>query len=1045
MNFPPNLFKSPQFKITLYNIDNISHNNLNIDNQLEFHQNLAKKLSKNIYTSKNFQFLVFSYMKSMTPIELIKICSINSKWLIDIVHQLILFSKLESQLLKFIETNGENREDFITFNKYFEQTESKFISLSKKSPEKDFGQTLIQNIRYLTININTEKNYKQYNNILTLSFDFLSKFEKLKETFLKISKEECFKFPIKVYQDNENGNNFNKTIYNFELPQWILRKECFTVPELFCAYFEQIILLHFQYDNLFHTKIIPFPFQNKLDEILDNENKIITFIENITEKNKLFSELNFTSISKKIKDDKYIKEVIDKRSNSDKIFSYYFEYNTIYKQTIEKQINYAQFKLHQSFFKNNAITFVENLYFTEDNIVGTTEDFVYKSICEQIYNLYCQQIANDLINDKIEEEVKIKKKRKKKHHKKNKKKKEGEKKEEKIKDLSNINNEDNKINKIEEIELNFEEKNINEELNNNELKEKNNKEFKKENLNEEKLEEKKNEDNKTENKNNNDKKDNKENNNIINNNENILNEEKNIDNNLNSNSNGGKNLSNTKDYIIMTNPKPKKEKKKKPFFLFPVTKTKKQKESNSDSEKNKNAQIKKDKKENEEIKKDINTSNINLSPEREKNIESSTQKSKIETQNINSPSLSTKHNSSSSNSPIFQNEQIDFSISYHFFFNNFVNNNFLYSNNNYIPKIYHKNSFYQNHLKNLISLSSSSINNFTNEILENTKNVNYHKELLSQFRLKYIEKITSLITSILNNNNYQFSISQYGSYISGLSIENSDVDIMIKLYDNSCINEIISILIKEFTNDEYKSFFSKINPIYTASVPVIKLECEIYDSITDDNIKNYFMNNYRYNINEIKKLKFDITFFQIDEKEKNNKQPSEKILDFINENINLYPNIIDIIYIMKRYIQAEKLNLSFKGGISSYSLFLLILAYIKSNKNNLKIPIGTLLIEFLVFYSNLNFGNHIINPKNEEKNQIFEKLSEKNENYLMFIKDPFTGLNVSKSSFRVIDIQKSFLKAASYIINSLYIYNNPQLEKNLESSYTKILSGLLSK
>ena len=148
---------------------------------------------------------------------------------------------------------------------------------------------------------------------------------------------------------------------------------------------------------------------------------------------------------------------------------------------------------------------------------------------------------------------------------------------------------------------------------------------------------------------------------------------------------------------------------------------------------------------------------------------------------------------------------------------------------------------------------------------------------------------------------------------------------------------------------------------------------------------------------------------------------------------------------MKRYIQAEKLNLSFKGGISSYSLFLLILAYIKSNKNNLKIPIGTLLIEFLVFYSNLNFGNHIINPKNEEKNQIFEKLSEKNENYLMFIKDPFTGLNVSKSSFRVIDIQKSFLKAASYIINSLYIYNNPQLEKNLESSYTKILSGLLSK
>ena len=1040
MNFPPILFKSPQFKITLYNIDNISHNNLNIDKQLEFHQNLAKKLSKNTYTSKNFQLSVFSYIKSMTPFELIKICSINSKWFIDIVHQLILFSKLESQLLKFLESNDDKKEDFITFKKYFEETERKFISLSKKSPEKDCGQTLIQNIRYLTVNFNTEKNNKQYNNILTLSFDFLSKFEKVKETFLKISKEECFKFPIKVFQDNGDGSNFNKTTYNFELPQWILRKESFTVPELFCAYFEQIILLHFQYDNLFHTKIIPFPFQNKLDEILDNANKIITFFENITEKNKFFSELNFLLISKKIKDDKTIKEVIDKRSNSDKIFSYYFENNVIYKQTIEKQINFAQFKLHQSFFKNNTITFVENLYFTDDNIVGTTEDFVYKSICEQINNLYRQEIANDLINDKNEEEIKIKKKRKKKRHKK---KKGGEKKEETIKDLSSNNNEDNKINKIEEIELNFEEKNKKEDINNNELNE-NNKEIKKENLNEEKIEEKKEEDNKIENKNNNNNTDNGQTK-IKDNNENILNEEKNRDNNLNSNSNGGKNLSNTIEHIIITNPKPKKEKKKKPFFLFPVTKAKKQKESNSDSEKNKNSQIKKDKKEKEEkeeIKKDINISNRNLSPERKKNLESSTQKCKIENQNIYSPSLSTKR-SSSNNSPIFQNEQIDFSNN--IFFNNNVNNNFLYSYNNYIPKIYQKNAFYQNHLKNPISLLSSSVNDFTNEILENTKNVNYNKELLSQYRLKYIEKITSIITTILNNNNNNFSIAQYGSYISGLSIENSDVDLMIKLYDNSCINDIISLLIKEFTNDEYKSYFSKINPIYTASVPIIKLECEIYDSITDDNIKNYFMNNYRYNINEIKKLKFDITFFEIDEKEKDNKHPSEKILDFIHENITLYPNITDIIYIMKRYIQAEKLNLSFKGGISSYSLFLLILAYIKSNKNNLKIPIGTILIEFLVFYSNLNFGNYIINPKNEEKNQIYEILSEPNENYLMFIKDPFTGFNVSKSSFRVRDIQFAFSKAATYIINSLYIYNNSQLEKNLESSYPKILSGLLSK
>ncbi len=259
---------------------------------------------------------------------------------------------------------------------------------------------------------------------------------------------------------------------------------------------------------------------------------------------------------------------------------------------------------------------------------------------------------------------------------------------------------------------------------------------------------------------------------------------------------------------------------------------------------------------------------------------------------------------------------------------------------------------------------------------------------------------------------------------------------MIKLYDNSNICDIISIIIKELNNEENKNLFSKINPIYTASVPVIKLECELN---IDENIKNYFLNYYSYNINEIINLKFDISFFKIDEKNKNIKIPSELILDFIKENINLYPCIIDIIYIMKRYLQNEKLNLSYKGGISSYSLFLLILSFIKSNKNKLQMPIGSLLIEFLIFYSNLNFGNYIINPKNDNKNEIFEELFELNNNYLIHIKDPFSGLNVSKSSFKVSEIQFSFSKAAKYIINSIYIYYYSG--KNLYES--QILTGLI--
>ena len=1037
MNFPPNLLNSSKFKKILYNMDKNSHNNSNINNELEFHQNLAKKLLKYNNSTKNLQLSVFSYLRSKSTMELIKICSLNSKWFIDIVHQLILFSKLDSQLLKFLYDNNKNneyedisilinnnnfnlnniikeKEEFTKFTNYFETTESKFISLSKKIPDnKNFGKILIQSIRYLTLNPNKENLKKKYNNILTLSFDFLSDFDKLKETFLKISKNECFKNPIiiKTYNDNINlinENENNKVIYNFELPKWIINMESFTVAELLCAYFEQIILLHFQYDSLYHTKIIPFPFENKLDEMLEQSKKILNFIENTNEKDKLFSKLNFESLYENFKNDNNINEIINKRSENDKCFSFYYENNIRFRQrikTIIEQIDIAKLYLQKNLFECYKY-FVEMLYFTKDNIVGTIEDFVNKKICEQINNLFSQKVTNDLINDNIEENKIVKKKKKRKHHKKKKILKEEE------NDNEKTNN--NNIIQIEDVELN----------NNNKINKKiidlnnNNKEKEEINCKEENL-------------------------NLINNKINDINQ-----------STKEENISLYNENIVITVPKSKKEKKKKPFFLYPVNKSKKNNEINNNIEKNKNDKLENhfEKENNNYNKNGIIHSQI-FSPNKKSFIKNTNIENKNISQNIdNYFFISPKKQSynSNNNSP---NQNKQNKVNFKFYHNNNVNyfKKNVYNNYNKYEQINYQNSNSYQNLFSPYNLISNSICQFTKEINENTKSVNYNKEILSKYRIKYIEKLISIITSILNNNKINFSIEKYGSFISGLSIENSDIDLMIKIYHNensneNNINNVISILIKEFNKEENYNFFTKINPIYTASVPIIKLETDIYDSIKDENIKNYFNNNYKYDLDEIKKLKFDITFFEIDEKDKDKKLPSEQILDFIKENINLYPCIIDIIYIMKRYIQAEKLNLSYKGGISSYSLFLLILSFIKVNKDNLKVPIGILLLEFINFYSNFNFGNYIINPKNEEKDEIYELLSKENDNYILYIKDPFSGLNVSKSSFKIREIQFAFFKASNYIIDNLYIYSNKYLDKNV-ISYSKdnFLNGLLIK
>ena len=1038
MNFPPNLLNSPKFKKIVYNMENTSHNNnSNNNNEIEFHQNLAKKLLKYNNSSKNLQLSVFSYLRSKSTMELIKICSLNSKWFIDIVHQLILFSKLDSQLLKFLYDNNKNneyedismlinndnfnynyiikdKEEFTKFTNYFETTESKFISLSKKIPErKNFGKTLIQSIRYLTLNTNNENFKKEYNNILTLSFDFLSDFDKLKETFLKISKNECFKNPIIIKSIcdcnnnfNENNNHNNKIIYNFELPKWIINMESFSVDELLCAYFEQIILLHFQYDSLYHTKIIPFPFENKLDELLEQSKKIMNFIENTNEKDKLFSELNFQSLYEVFQNDNNINEIINKRRENDKCFSFYYENNIRFRQrikTIIEQIDIAKLYLQKCLFECYKY-FVEMLYFTKDNIVGTIEDFVNKKICEQINNLFCQKVTNDLINDNIEDTKIVKKKKKRKHHKKKKLLKEEENENEKTKN-------DFIINKIEDVELNnnnIKNKEIID-LNNNKKDEEVN--YKEENLND-------------------------KNNNINKINKSIIEENNSI----------------YDENIIITNSKSKKEKKKKPFFLYPVNKSKKNNEINNNIEKNKN-----DKLENTFEKENINymKKQENQSKMFSPNKKSFTKNLQIENNNISKSILNDsfispkKQKYNLNNNSPNQNKQNIYKFKSHHNHNMNTFKKNIYNNYNKFEQI--NNNSYQN-IFSPYSLISNSICQLTKEINENTKSVNYHKETLLKYRIQYIEKLISIITSILNHNKINFSIEKYGSFVSGLSIENSDIDLMIKIYsnessnDNVNINDVISILMKEFNNEENQNFFTKINPIYTASVPVIKLETDIYDSIKDENIKNYFINNYKYDLEEIKTLKFDITFFEINEKDKDKKLPSEQILEFIKENINLYPCIIDIIYIMKRYIQAQKLNLSYKGGISSYSLFLLILSFIKANKDNLKVPIGILLIEFINFYSNFDFGNYIINPKNEEKNEIFEFLSKENDNYILYIKDPFSGLNVSKSSFKIREIQFAFFKASNYIIDNLYIYSNKHLDKNvISNSKDTFLNALLIK
>ncbi len=248
-------------------------------------------------------------------------------------------------------------------------------------------------------------------------------------------------------------------------------------------------------------------------------------------------------------------------------------------------------------------------------------------------------------------------------------------------------------------------------------------------------------------------------------------------------------------------------------------------------------------------------------------------------------------------------------------------------------------------------------------------------------------------------------------------------------------------IIVQKLKDNYSelNYIKNIHPIYTASVPVIKLECDLSSDSYLISETNNLMKKYNLSYNNLTKLFFDITFFEVENEE--DKIPSELMIEYIKQSTKIYPQIFDIIYIMKKFLSHRKLNQSYQGGISSFSLFLLILAFVKYfSKNNLEIPIGSLLIEFLTFYSNFDFYNSIIRPNEIDINNIYIMNDTTNSlfKYNINIVDPITGFNVAKSTFKIDEIKKAFQEGLDIIIGNLYKINIKEDNLSINNTNTNL-------
>ena len=342
-----------------------------------------------------------------------------------------------------------------------------------------------------------------------------------------------------------------------------------------------------------------------------------------------------------------------------------------------------------------------------------------------------------------------------------------------------------------------------------------------------------------------------------------------------------------------------------------------------------------------------------------------------------------------------------------------------------------------------------------------------------------ITEIKRLIQETLNFSN-DYIIEVYGSYATGLMIEASDIDIKIKL-NKGTKSDLDSFFKKVCEKLEHEKKFDEINPIETASVPVIKLllnkEKFVKGKSELENCYKQFkelslFKHYIFDINELTKIKVDVTFIlpkdnnliKEDIKSNNIEKTSEDNHDhnksieseissvtYVKEQITKYPEIKFILRVLKRYFYYKKMNTAFLGGLSSYNLFLLLLSYaklLKISQNVENTNLGYFLYNFLYFFKIFDFKQYIININSESNIYDIlppESAKEFNLGKSIVIIDPLTGVNASKSSYKIDDIQNTFSEAYDFFQNEKIKYDKEgktRISKKNSNNDKKIVLGL---
>ena len=980
---------------------NIPHKYLINNGLSEQKKKFYEKLTSNYkraygeYRKKNnpdyFHKKVINWLFSQNEETRMILCSVENKKYTNTFHEAYTYYIQHSKDVKFriydeeggdVEkfrfdiTNRDNNNNNFNKNDY-----SDFDTYKKKNEFDKIQNSFLNNIVFYQSEspLNDINNYSNY---FTLNPEFLRNEEVFKNDCNELSYNNFLLSPIMTKKEVQNKTN----ILSFELPNWISNNnneninmnqntnyynnedidkknnKYFYLSQYVLSLIEQVLSIRYllYYENKNIDEILSSTY---LYDLFNKRKLILSYLNNSKIESKLFyNHFKLDDIKSIIFYDINIEQFIKEKKNYINESDYGVAdggESKIFNQILDDNVKTFAYDSEEIFenlvdkYKNDNNEFnkyvINMCIFFHIKRLYTLDDFFLRIIFEKIYEEYSKKICDDLITG--DEKPKKKKKKKKKNNK-----------DDNNKDINNKDVNNNEENQNFVINDNKDDKNKdinNKEINSNiqDVINVNNKEVHNNKVNEI-----------------NNVRNNEINNKIENN---SIKEEKDIINEYNiikeTNLNNGKN-----DNV---NNKKGKNKKEKEFFLYEPIKKKDKKKANNKANKNipnnnnqnnnndnnKSSNVK-EKIENN-MNKDNNINKINLINNIKYDKENENER---DNKNIIINNDNTKEYKEDLQK-VQNSIQISNNISIQSHINSFTlcssnnnsstssdSNNYKNNNNYAIKKSEHQdNNLFVVH-QNPMIISYDKFSKLLDDINIFNKDLESLLIIIRKIKLEIKNHFESIVKKIYNKNS---KIEIYGSSLYQLDIESSDLDLSISTKSKLPLNSLVTYLL----NNNYNNQYLDINPIYTASIPIIKLDLDFL-KLNNDKINELFqllINNEYYKIcvknnfyNNFNIIKVDISMNSINYKQ----------LNFIRKGNNHFPQIRPLIKILKKLLIFKKVNNSYKGGMSSYCLFLIIYSYLRMHKsfyenNNVDYNYGSLLIGFLFHYVMcIDFKFTIINP-----------------------------------------------------------------------------------